>query len=189
MWLEQLKEYVNNFATASSAKVGRCFILRTAFLINFDKVPQNRAGLNSVLSIADRYGLDRPGSISCGTDILPAVKTVLEAHSDSCSEHRDFPGDKAAAASWLPPTPSCTKIANGLELFLHFPSVPAEVVYFSYFRMFITNLCQIRHGMVVTYMLFQKNGAKKRVTIIKMHHSRLNYRHEQEQMTMSQQLT
>jgi hypothetical protein len=41
--------------------------------------------------------------------------------------------------------------------------------------------------MVVTYILFQKNWAKKHVTIMKMHHSRLNYWHEQEQM-ISQEL-
>jgi len=98
VWLQQLKAYVNNFATASSAKVGRCFIFRTAFLINFDKVPQNRGGLISVLSIAAHYGLDGPGSNLRGTNVLPAVKTVPEAHSDSCSEYRGFPGDKAAAA-------------------------------------------------------------------------------------------
>jgi hypothetical protein len=47
----------------------------TVFLINFDKVTQNRDGLNSVIGIAARYGLDGPGSNPRGSEILAAVKT------------------------------------------------------------------------------------------------------------------
>jgi len=70
----------------------------TVFLINFDKVHQNRDGLNSVIGMAARCGLDGPGSNPHGSEILAAVKTGTEAHSDSCTVSTGiFPGDKVAA--------------------------------------------------------------------------------------------
>jgi hypothetical protein len=130
VWLQQLKTYVNNFVTASSAKDGRYFIFRTAFLINSDNVPQNKDGLNSVLGIAARQGLDGPGSNPRGSEILPAVKPDPKAHSDSCIVSSGvFPGIKRPWRGDNHPHHSSTKIAKGVgannNYLVFIPEIPS----------------------------------------------------------------
>jgi hypothetical protein len=98
-----------------------------AFLINFDRVPQNRESLNSVIGMAARYGLDCPGSNPRGSEILPAVKTDTEAHSDSCTMSTGiFPGIKrprrgdnqdCELVGAIPPLPLCACRGRVFQLF------------------------------------------------------------------------
>ena len=90
--------------------------------------------------------------------VLPSA----ESHPTSCMmDTWCFPGTKRPGLAVDHPPPSSSEFANGLEVYLHFPSVHTEVcngTTFTFTRFFTTVLYFVHCGLVVRVSGYRYRG-------------------------------